>query len=62
MDTGLATDPQLRWQRALCDLAVHHLDDLGGHLDQLREGLPAESEDAPAPEAELPGRAGTRAA
>ncbi|MCK7624862.1 SpoIIE family protein phosphatase [Streptomyces sp. RS10V-4] len=37
----LAADPQLRWQRALCDLAVHHLDDLGGHLDQLREGLPA---------------------
>ncbi|MEV0604622.1 SpoIIE family protein phosphatase [Streptomyces sp. NPDC050315] len=34
-------DARLRWQRALCDLAVHHLDDLGGHLDQLREGLPA---------------------
>ncbi|WP_406528724.1 PP2C family protein-serine/threonine phosphatase [Streptomyces sp. I8-5] len=33
-------DPQLRWQRALCDLAVHHLDDLGAHLGQLREGLP----------------------
>ncbi|GAU67407.1 putative serine/threonine-protein phosphatase [Streptomyces sp. NBRC 110611] len=45
VDTGLATDPQLRWQRALCDLAVHHLDDLGGHLDQLREGLPTESDD-----------------
>lgn len=29
-------DPQLRWQRALCDLAVHHLDDLGAHLGQLR--------------------------
>ncbi|MCX4734192.1 PP2C family protein-serine/threonine phosphatase [Streptomyces sp. NBC_01363] len=34
-------DPQLRWQRALCDLAVHHLDDLGTHLGQLREGLPS---------------------
>lgn len=33
-------DPQLRWQRALCDLAVHHLDDIGAHLGQLREGLP----------------------
>lgn len=32
-------DPQVRWQRALCDLAVHHLDDLGRHLGQLKEGL-----------------------
>ncbi|MEU9499316.1 SpoIIE family protein phosphatase [Streptomyces sp. NPDC048196] len=54
VDTGLAPDPQLRWQRALCDLAVHHLDDLGGHLDQLREGLPTESDDAPEPAAEVP--------
>ncbi|MFG2227534.1 PP2C family protein-serine/threonine phosphatase [Streptomyces sp. NPDC048644] len=52
----VTADPQLRWQRALCDLAVHHLDDLDGHLDQLREGLPAEgAEDGayaspPAPE------------
>jgi PAS domain S-box-containing protein len=38
-------DPQLRWQRALCDLAVHQLDDLGEHLGQLRDGLP---EPAPA--------------
>ncbi|WP_446038573.1 PP2C family protein-serine/threonine phosphatase [Streptomyces sp. SID1121] len=29
-----------RWQRALCDLAVHQLDDLGAHLDQLRAGRP----------------------
>lgn len=36
-------DPQGRWQRALCDLAVHHLDDIGAHLGQLREGLPEES-------------------
>ncbi|TXS39975.1 PP2C family protein-serine/threonine phosphatase [Streptomyces sp. OR43] len=34
-------DPQLRWQRALCDLAVHQLDDLGAHLGQLRQGLPS---------------------
>jgi PAS domain S-box-containing protein len=32
-------DPRLRWQRALCDLAVHQLDDLGAHLGQLRDGL-----------------------
>lgn len=42
-------DAQGRWQRALCDLAVHHLDDLREHLGQLKEGLP------PAPELdELP--------
>lgn len=42
-------DPEIRWQRALCDLAVHHLDDLGQQLGQLREGLPPESaEDAAA--------------
>jgi PAS domain S-box-containing protein len=34
-----AEDPQVRWQRALCDLAVHQLDDLGTHLGQLREGI-----------------------
>ncbi|MFJ6718213.1 MULTISPECIES: PP2C family protein-serine/threonine phosphatase [unclassified Streptomyces] len=45
-------DAQGRWQRALCDLAVHHLDDLGQHLGQLKEGLP------PAPEqSALPSRA-----
>ena len=33
-------DPQGRWQRALCELAVHQLDDLGRTLGQLREGLP----------------------
>ncbi|MFB6507661.1 PP2C family protein-serine/threonine phosphatase [Streptomyces sp. NPDC002466] len=32
-------DPQARWQRALCDLAVSHLDNLGTHLGQLRDGL-----------------------
>jgi PAS domain S-box-containing protein len=37
-----AEDPRLRWQRALCDLAVHQLDDLGTHLGQLREGFAAD--------------------
>ncbi|WNI19312.1 PP2C family protein-serine/threonine phosphatase [Actinacidiphila sp. ITFR-21] len=34
-----AEDPRLRWQRALCELAVHQLDDLGAHLGQLKEGF-----------------------
>jgi serine phosphatase RsbU (regulator of sigma subunit)/PAS domain-containing protein len=38
------SDPQERWQRALCDLALHQLDDLDEHLAQLRDGPP------PAPE------------
>ncbi|MEU8352100.1 MULTISPECIES: PP2C family protein-serine/threonine phosphatase [unclassified Streptomyces] len=33
-------DPQARWQRAVCELAVHQLDDLGRQLGQLREGAP----------------------
>ncbi|MFD5322817.1 PP2C family protein-serine/threonine phosphatase [Streptomyces sp. NPDC127092] len=46
-------DPQNRWQRALCDLAVHQLDDLGEHLGQLKAGLPAlASSDAAAAYAE----------
>ncbi|MFE3522647.1 PP2C family protein-serine/threonine phosphatase [Streptomyces sp. NPDC059161] len=45
-------DAQGRWQRALCDLAAHQLDDLGCHLGQLREGLTAEEEDAAALTAE----------
>lgn len=40
-------DPRARWQRALCELAVHHLDDLGEHLGQLREGLPTDPDEAP---------------
>ncbi|AVH99020.1 MULTISPECIES: PP2C family protein-serine/threonine phosphatase [Streptomyces] len=35
-------DPRQRWQRALCDLAVHQLDDLGAQLGQLRAGVPVE--------------------
>ncbi|MEV0441236.1 SpoIIE family protein phosphatase [Streptomyces spectabilis] len=34
------SDPTGRWQRALCDLAVHQLNDLHGHLAQLRDGPP----------------------
>ncbi|WP_328908329.1 SpoIIE family protein phosphatase [Streptomyces sp. NBC_00234] len=54
-------DPQLRWQRALCDLAVHHLDDLDGHLGQLREGLSAQAAAEPqrAPVQETSGDAQT---
>ncbi|MET7605557.1 SpoIIE family protein phosphatase [Streptomyces avermitilis] len=43
------TDPQGRWQRALCDLAVHQLNDLDAHLAQLRDGpRPAPADPAPA--------------
>ncbi|MFG2561849.1 PP2C family protein-serine/threonine phosphatase [Streptomyces sp. NPDC048496] len=45
-------DPQLRWQRALCELAVHHLDDLGTHLGQLKECLPPGDADQLAEEPE----------
>ncbi|GAA0355378.1 PP2C family protein-serine/threonine phosphatase [Streptomyces blastmyceticus] len=48
----LPTDPRARWQRALCELAVHQLDDLGEHLDQLREGPP---DDGPAARPGEPG-------
>ncbi|MFD9870682.1 SpoIIE family protein phosphatase [Streptomyces niveus] len=47
-------DTQWRWQRALCDLAVHQLDDLGAHLGQLKNGLPdggTESASLPATDA-----------
>ncbi|NGO06563.1 SpoIIE family protein phosphatase [Streptomyces sp. HC44] len=33
-------DPEGRWQRALCDLAMHQLNDLDEHLAQLRDGPP----------------------
>ncbi|WP_371621722.1 SpoIIE family protein phosphatase [Streptomyces sp. NBC_01116] len=38
-------DPQRRWQHALCELAVQHLDNLDEHLGQLRAGLPDRSPD-----------------
>ncbi|MFE7097252.1 PP2C family protein-serine/threonine phosphatase [Streptomyces erythrochromogenes] len=44
-------DAQGRWQRALCDLAVHHLDDLREHLGQLKEGLPPVPETVAFPQA-----------
>ena len=37
---GSDPDPQERWQRALCDLALHQLTDLDAHLGQLRDGPP----------------------
>jgi len=33
-------DPEARWQRALCDLALHQLADVDAHLAQLRDGPP----------------------
>ncbi|MCX4767462.1 SpoIIE family protein phosphatase [Streptomyces sp. NBC_01275] len=47
---GDAADPQGRWQRALYELALHQLNDLGSHLTQLRDGPP------PAPSAQAPAR------
>ncbi|MEU0037066.1 MULTISPECIES: SpoIIE family protein phosphatase [unclassified Streptomyces] len=44
-------DAQGRWQRALCDLAMHQLNDLDQHLAQLRDGpppVPVEPAAAPA--------------
>ncbi|MDF3301343.1 PP2C family protein-serine/threonine phosphatase [Streptomyces tropicalis] len=37
---GRAADARSRWERALCDLALHQLRDLDEHLAQLREGPP----------------------
>jgi serine phosphatase RsbU (regulator of sigma subunit) len=39
-DTAAEDGAQGRWQRALCDLAVHQLDDLHDQLGQLKKGLP----------------------
>ncbi|MGV9878519.1 PP2C family protein-serine/threonine phosphatase [Streptomyces sp. NPDC003006] len=44
-------DPAGRWQRALCDLAVHQLDDLDDHLAQLRDGPPRVGGEPAAPAA-----------
>lgn len=57
-------DPRRRWQRALCDLAVHQLDDLGAHLGQLRDGLgdqggTPESDQGAPPATLAPGLAGS---
>lgn len=51
------TDPEGRWQRALCDLAMHQLSDLDDHLAQLRDGpppVPVEPPAAPAVRAVTP--------
>ncbi|GAB1331187.1 SpoIIE family protein phosphatase [Streptomyces sennicomposti] len=37
---GDTADPRGRWERALCDLALHQLHDLDEHLAQLRDGPP----------------------
>lgn len=42
------SDPEVRWQRALCDLALHQLSDLGEHLAQLRDGPPPVTVQTPA--------------
>ncbi|MBY8845770.1 PP2C family protein-serine/threonine phosphatase [Streptomyces sp. SP2-10] len=49
------SDPEERWQRALCDLALHQLDDLDAHLAQLRDGPPPAPAESPVPPA---GRSG----
>lgn len=56
-------DPLGRWQRTLCDLATHQLDDLGARLGQLRDGppLPAAPDGVPAP-APAPGAGRTGSA
>ncbi|MEV7192062.1 SpoIIE family protein phosphatase [Streptomyces sp. NPDC093510] len=47
-------DPAGRWQRALCDLAVHQLNDLDDHLAQLRDGPPRTGGEPVAPTAAAP--------
>ncbi|MDT7843181.1 PP2C family protein-serine/threonine phosphatase [Streptomyces justiciae] len=43
------SDPQGRWQRALCDLALHQLNDLDEHLAQLRDGPSVPASAGPVP-------------
>ncbi|WP_149182163.1 SpoIIE family protein phosphatase [Streptomyces sp. TRM49041] len=50
-------DPQVRWQRALCDLAVHQLDDLRAHLGHLRNGVPEQPTEACREDGGAPGAA-----
>ncbi|MCC3768436.1 PP2C family protein-serine/threonine phosphatase [Streptomyces sp. UNOC14_S4] len=47
-------DARQRWQRALYELAVHQLDDLGDHLGQLLEGLPADTPQGPSADGPAP--------
>ncbi|MFI2760423.1 PP2C family protein-serine/threonine phosphatase [Streptomyces echinatus] len=53
------SDPEERWQRALCDLALHQLDDLDAHLGQLRDGPPPAPAQTDAPPPGRPRTAGT---
>ncbi|MFF9202748.1 PP2C family protein-serine/threonine phosphatase [Streptomyces sp. NPDC014986] len=58
------TDPRERWRRALYDLALHQLEDLGQHLAQLRDDPPpGPGPDPVAPAVprhdRLPGRVGS---
>ncbi|MFI8348795.1 PP2C family protein-serine/threonine phosphatase [Streptomyces sp. NPDC085596] len=46
---GTDQDPEGRWQRALYDLALHQLDDLDAHLEQLRDGPAAAAPPGGAP-------------
>ncbi|MFF4825980.1 PP2C family protein-serine/threonine phosphatase [Streptomyces sp. NPDC001312] len=50
---GDASDPRGRWERALCDLALRQLNDIGEHLAQLRDG-PEPVHTAPAAESGTP--------
>ena len=50
------SDPQERWQRALCDLALHQLNDLDEHLAQLRDGPAPAADPADRTVAAAPGR------
>ncbi|MFF9489430.1 PP2C family protein-serine/threonine phosphatase [Streptomyces sp. NPDC014676] len=52
-------DPRERWRRALYDLALHQLDDLDGHLAQLRDDPLPVPGPAPAPDDALLSRVGS---
>ncbi|WP_371101215.1 PP2C family protein-serine/threonine phosphatase [Streptomyces sp. PU_AKi4] len=52
-------DPRERWRRALYDLALHQLDDLDGHLAQLRDDPLPVPGPAPAPHDALLSRVGS---
>ncbi|MEV0848552.1 SpoIIE family protein phosphatase [Streptomyces sp. NPDC049954] len=54
-----ADEVRARWQRALCELAMHHLDDLDDHLAQLRAGArPPRPAARGGPDESLPHRVG----